>query len=129
MNTQKFNQYISSWIPELSDPRLWVEQLFETIRIVLRILTIFGYAAPLMCFWLVVGIVLTNPEPIGENAISMLLEAAKSPSFWSLTFGLAGVYTIYVVAMRASLNGGPHTTFGEARSMRLQSQSQLPKAQ
>ena len=129
MNIQKFNQYISSWTPELSDPRLWVDQLFETIGIAMRVLTIFGYAAPLMCFWFVVSLLWTNPEPIGENAISTLLEAAKSPSFWSLAFGLAGVYTIYVVAMRAAVNGGPHTVFGEARSKRLLSQSPLPQAE
>ncbi len=129
MNTQKFNQYISSWIPELSDPRLWVAQLFEIYKFVLRVLTTFSYAAPLMCFWFAVSLLWTNSEPIGENSISVLLEAAKSPSFWSLAFGLASIYTIYVVAMRAAISGIPYTTFGQARGERLLSQSRLPKAE
>lgn len=117
MNTQKVNQYFLSWAPELRDPRLWVEQFFDVVSFAMRLLNRFVFAAPVACFWFVIGLLWTHPIPFGAQAVSMVFEAVKDPSFWSLTFTLT---VIYCFAVSSSLGVPFTTTFGRARHERLQ---------
>jgi hypothetical protein len=117
VNTQRLNQYFLSWVPELNDPRLWVQFLFDAIDFVFRLLKTFVFAAPVVCFWLVIALLWTHPEPFGAQAFSNVLEAANSPWFWSFSFTLTVIYCCFYAVSQ----GTPFATvFGRARHERLQ---------
>lgn len=116
MNTQKLNQYIMSWMPELTDPRLWVAQCFDIFKFVIQALMTFSYAAPIACFWFFAILILENPNPLNEQTIVMLHEVATTQVFWSVGFTFAGIYSFLTTVFKFPYS----TSFEQARYARLE---------
>lgn len=116
MNTQKINEYVMSWMPELTDPRLWVAQYFDIFKFVIQALMTFSYAAPIACFWFLGTLVWTHPNPLNEQSVAMLHEVVTTQVFWSVGFTLAGIYSFLTTVLKFPYS----TSFERARYRRLE---------